>query len=194
MIALGFYYAMFGLSLLLVVIYAFIFHKRFDVNITLMCALVPVANLGFLVMGKAVDVHEAIIGLRMSYAGCFIMPIAMFLIFNICDIPLKRWMRVLIITFSTVVYASTLTIGYNNFFYKGLPTLVTEDGFSVLVDRHYGPMHTVFYVMVVLYYLLTAGAIVYSFIRKRQVPRSILILIVLAVTIAVFGFFGVNPQ
>lgn len=48
MAALSFYYAMFGVSLLLVVIYAFIFHKRFDANITLMTALVPVANLGFL--------------------------------------------------------------------------------------------------------------------------------------------------
>ena len=51
-------------------------------------------------------------------------------------------------------------------------------------------MHTVFYVMVVLYYLLTAGAIIYCFLKKKQVPRSILILIVFAVTIAVFGFFG----
>ncbi len=51
-------------------------------------------------------------------------------------------------------------------------------------------MHTIFYVLVGVYYLIIVAAIVYSFFKKKQVPRSILILISIAVTIAMIGFFG----
>ena len=182
---------MFIVALVMVVVYAFIFHKHFDANLTILVVLVPIINLGFLVMAKAQTVEEALVGLRLSYiGGCYLLVSVMFLIFNTCDIPVKPWFRVILIVFSTVVFSSTLTIGYNDWFYKGLPTLDTYEGASYLANRHYGPMHTVFYVMMILYYLIIVGAIIYCFIRKRQVPLTILILITLSVTIAIFGFFG----
>ena len=189
---LGFYYAMFGVSLLMLVIYAFIFHKHFDTNLTIIAVLVPIINMGFVLMASAKHVEEALIALRLTYlGGCYLLVAAMFLIFNVCQINLKPWMRVVILAISTGVYVTTLTIGHSDIFYVGMPTLeFNPDGSAFIANKHYGFMHTVFYVMVVVYYLLTAGAIVYSFLKKKQVPRSILLLIVLAVTIAVFGFFG----
>lgn len=189
---LGFYYAMFGVSLLMLVIYAFIFHKHFDTNLTIIAALVPIINMGFVLMASAKHVEEALIALRLTYlGGCYLLVAAMFLIFNVCQINLKPWMRVVILAISTGVYVTTLTIGHSDIFYVGMPTLeFNPDGSAFIANKHYGFMHTVFYVMVVVFYLLTAGAIVYSFLKKKQVPRSILLLIVLAVTIAVFGFFG----
>ena len=189
---LGFYYAMLGISLLLVIVYAFIFHKHFDTNLTIMTVLIPIINMGFVLMASAVHVEEALIALRLTYlGGCYLLPAAMFLIFNICGINLKPWMRVVILAISTGVYVTTLTIGHSDIFYVGMPSLAfNSDSSAYITDKHYGFMHTIFYVMVVVYYLLTAGAIVYCFLKKKQVPRSILILIVLSVTIAVFGFFG----
>ncbi|MBE6134073.1 MAG: HD domain-containing protein [Erysipelotrichaceae bacterium] len=189
---LGFYYVMFGVSLLMLVIYAFIFHKHFDTNLTIIAALVPIINMGFVLMASAKHVEEALIALRLTYlGGCYLLVAAMFLIFNVCQINLKPWMRVVILAISTGVYVTTLTIGHSDIFYVGMPTLeFNPDGSAFIANKHYGFMHTVFYVMVVVFYLLTAGAIVYSFLKKKQVPRSILLLIVLAVTIAVFGFFG----
>ena len=189
---LGFYYAMFGVSLLMLVIYAFIFHKHFDTNLTIIAVLVPIINMGFVLMASAKHVEEALIALRLTYlGGCYLLVAVMFLIFNVCQINLKPWMRVVILAISTGVYVTTLTIGYSDIFYVGMPTLeFNPDGSAFIANKHYGFMHTVFYVMVVVFYLLTAGAIVYSFLKKKQVPRSILLLIVLSVTIAVFGFFG----
>ena len=186
-----FYFSMLAVSLLLVVIYAFIFHKHFDVNITIMTALVAVVNFGFVVIGMSQNIQEALIGLKISYiGGCYILVFAMFLIFNICGVEIKPWLRAVILTISSGVYATTITVGQTDLFYKGLPTLETYGGASMITNRQYGPMHTVFYVMVILFYLATLGVIVFSFFKKKQVPRIILILIVISVSVAIFGFFG----
>lgn len=43
----AYYHATFGISVLLLLAYLFIWHKHFDVHITLLFALVPIANLGY---------------------------------------------------------------------------------------------------------------------------------------------------
>ena len=181
---------MFGLALLLVIVLALIFHKHFDINITIMTILVPVINIAFVIMAQAQTVQEAIIGLKLTYiGGCFLLMSAMFLIFNIAGLKLKSWMIATIVAISCGVFATSLTIGYNDIFYIGLPSLDTYGGATILVNRNYGPMHTVFYVIVGVYYALTVAVIIYSFFKKKQVPRSILILIVISISIAFFGFF-----
>ncbi|MCR5348901.1 MAG: HD domain-containing protein [Bacilli bacterium] len=189
--AMVYYYSMFGVSLLLVIIYAWIFHKHFDANLTIMTTLVPIINLGFVLMGNATSIDAALAALRLTYlGGCFLLVAAMFLIFNICGVALPKWARTSIIVFSCAVYATTLTIGFNDIFYVGTPELAWSNGAAYITNKHYGFMHTVFYVMVGIYYAMTIGVIIYSFFRKKQVPMSILILISLSVTIAVIGFFG----
>ena len=189
--AMYFYYLMFIISLVIIVVYAFIFNKRFDANLTIMVVLIPVINLGFLFMGEAKAIEEALIALKLTYiGGCFVLITAMFLIFNICKIKLPPWLRTIIVTINILVFCTTLTIGHLDIFYKGIPDLAEAGGASYITNKSYGFMHTIFYIMVGLYYLVTVGVIVYSFFKKRQVPRTILLLVVLAVTIAVFGFFG----
>ena len=187
---LGLYYSIFIISLVLVVIYAFIFHKHFDVNLTIMTALCPIINLSFVIITSSTVIEEALVGLKISYiCGCFLMASAMFLVFHVCEINLKPWLRAIIITLSCCIFVSALSIGHLDIFYKDIPTLVTENGASYIVNRNYGFMHTIFYIMVGLYYASTVGVLIYSFFRKKQVSRTILLLIVLSVTIAFVGFF-----
>lgn len=189
--ALYYYYAMFTISVVLVLVYTFIFHKHFDANLTIIAVLVPVLNVSFLMMARSSNIEEALVSLRVSYiGGCFLFVAAMFLIFNICHVRLRRWMRFGIILISFVVYASALTIGYNDLFYVGMPTLGQAFGASYITNKHYGPMHTVFYVMVICYYVLTIGVIIYAIFRKKQMSRLILGLVILSVTVAMIGFFG----
>ena len=189
--ALGFYFAMFGISIVMTIVYAIIFHKHFDANLTIVNVLIPIINFGFVLMALAKSPEEAIISLRLTYlGGCFLIVAVMFLIFNTCGIKLHPWFRATCITVSSIVFVTTLTIGYSDIFYKGMPSIATAYGATYITDKHYGFMHTIFYVMVVVYYLITIGVIIYSFFKKKQVPRTILVLIIISVTIAVFGFFG----
>ena len=109
---LAYYFSMLAISVLLVIIYAFIFHKHFDVNLTIMTILVPVLNLGFVFMVTSATIEEALIGLKLSYiGGCFLLLSAMFLIYNVCGVNLKPWMRAVLVTVSFVIFAFSLTIG-----------------------------------------------------------------------------------
>ena len=181
--ALVYYYVMFGISLLLAVIYAYIFHKHIDINITILTLLVPVVNLSFVLLGSAQNVETAVMALKLTYInGCFVLLAAMFLVFSICGVPLKPWLRMVLLALSCGVYATALTIGYSNIFYVGIPELASAHGASYLTGKHYGFMHTIFYVVVGLYYLATVIVLIYSFIKKKQVSRLILILIVITIT------------
>ena len=189
--ALYFYYVNFGISLLLALVYGFIFHKRFDASIMMMTVLVPIINLGFVMMGLSQTIDTALLALKLTYlGGCFLLVAVMFLIFNTCKVSFNPYLRVGVLLISTTVFLTVLTIGHADIFYVGIPDLAFADGAAYITNKHYGFMHTVFYGMVVVYYLATLGVIIYSFFRKKQVPRTVLILILLSVTIAIFGFFG----
>ena len=146
--AMIYYYIMFGVALVLVVVYAFIFHKHFEATLTILVTLVPILNLAFVLMANATTVGEALVALRFTYiGGCFLLVSAMFLIFNICGVRLKPWMRAVIIAISAAIFSSTLTIGFNDMFYVGTPDLAVWEGASYITNKHYGFMHTVFFAM-----------------------------------------------
>ena len=189
---MAYYYSMFFVSIVLVIVYAFIFHKHFDPCLTIIATLIPVTNLSFLLLGNSSTLSEAVAALKLTYlSGCFLLPFVMFLIFNICGVRLKPWQRAIIIIISSIVFISGLTIGQLDIFYVGMPELIHDPlGFSYLTNKHYGFMHTVFYVVAILYYAATIGVVIYSFIKKKQVTRTILILVAISLTIAIFGFFG----
>ena len=185
-----YYRSMVMISIIMVIIYTFVWHKHFDGHFTIMNVLVPVINLGFLLLAQATTLEEGLVGLRLTYlAGCFLILDVMFLVFSLCGVPLKRWMRVTFITVSFVVYLTTLTIGYSSIFYKHVD-LAIINGVGVLVNKEYGFTHYVFYGLTIFYYVLTIGVVVYSFFKKKQVPRKILIMICVPLTIAMLGFFG----
>lgn len=188
---LAFYYAMFIISLIMIVVYAFIFHKHFDANITIIVTLIPVLNFAFVLMGQASLIEEALVALRFTYiGGCFVIVSTLFLTFKICGAELKPWIRALCILISSVVFASTLSIGHLDIFYKGIPTLASFGGASYITDKQYGFLHTIFYIMVGLYYVAMFGVIIYSLFKKRQIPGRLLFLVTLSVSVAVIGFFG----
>ena len=72
--ALVFYYSMLAISVLLAIIYGYIFHKHFDANLTIMTVLVPILNVAFLLMGLSKTIEQAITALKFTYlGGCFVL-------------------------------------------------------------------------------------------------------------------------
>ena len=56
-----YYLTAFIISAILTGVYMFVWHKHYDVHITLLFALVPVVNLGFLLVSRSQSLEEAII-------------------------------------------------------------------------------------------------------------------------------------
>ena len=189
--ALYYYYAMLIISVIMLVVYTYLFHKHFDAAITIIAVLVPIVIVANVIMASASTIEEAVAGLKISYiGGCFILLAAMFLVFNICGVKIHPLIRAGLVLLSTIVYCSSLTIGHSDIFYKTMPKLAySSDGVPYITGKQYGFMHTMFYAIVIAYYLATIAVLIYCFFKKKQVSRKILVLVVLSVSVAFFGFF-----
>ena len=188
-----FYLGTFAAALLCAAIYIHMWHKHFDVNFNMIFTLVTIACLGYMLYGIAGGLEGSIRAIQIVYiGGCFLQLFILLSIFNLCRINLPRWVRTLLFAVCGILYASVLTIGmkdpvYGGLFYRNI-SYDTSSGTPVM-RREYGPMHTVFYVMLCLFFIAGIVAVIYSLRRKKQVPRTILYLLLLPDTICILSFF-----
>ena len=176
-------------SLAMTLAYVFMWHKHFDVHITLIFVLVHITNLGFAMSARAETLEAALIAQRINYiGGCFLLPIITMSVFSLCQIKLNRWLRVALLLVSSAVYATVLTIGRTGLFYSDV-RFERLNGVATLI-RQYGDMHAVFNAMICVFFLMSLGAIIYSYIKKNQVSRKILTLLFLPVVVAMVAFFA----
>lgn len=182
-----FYEATFILSLLLAGVYVYIWHKHFDVNFTMIFTLVPVACLGYYLSSVAVTLDGAIRAQQIIYiGGSFLQLFVLMSIFNLCKINVPKWVRAALFAVCAALYASVLTIGKKDFFYKNV-SLDIKGGRAVIV-REYGFMHTVFFIVVAALFLVGIITLLYSWFNKKDVPRQILLLLVIPDAICVLGY------
>jgi len=185
-----YYDSMFLLSLALTVFYMFIWHKHFDVHVTLMFVMVPIANLGNMLLSHAQSLETALAANKLTYVGgCFSMLLIMLTVFSLCHIKLNRYFRVLALSLSLAVFLSSLTIGSSPIFYRDV-SFVPMDGAMPLVNKQYGFMHTVFRGLVICYFVISLAAIIYCYVRKNQVSRKIIFLLFLPASLCMLSFFG----
>ena len=185
-----FYGSVFTVSLICAAIYIFMWHKHFDVNFTLIFTLVPISCLGYLLFSLTETLDGAVLAQKIIYiGGSFLQLFIVFSIFNLCQIHLPNWLRSLMFSVCAVVYASVLTIGYKDYFYREVSFAIV-DGNRILT-REYGFMHTVFYIVLCAMSFLTGViAILYSWIKKKDVPRRILILLMIPDVVCVMTYVG----
>ena len=186
-----FYGGVFAVSLIFAAIYIYIWHKHFDVNFTLIFTLVPVACLGYLLSSIVRTLEGAIISQQIIYIGGIFLQLFIFLgIYNLCQINIPKWVQTLIFAACCAVYASVLTIGHSDIFYKKVSFEVVNGNPEFI--KEYGFMHTVFYILVCAFLFAGIIAILYSWLRKKDVPRRILILLVVPEAICVLTYFVVR--
>ena len=184
----AYYLAAFVLSLALTAAYMFIWHRHYDVHITLVFTLVPIANLGFLLQTQAKTLETALAATRFSYiGGCFLQLIILLAVFSLCGIRLSRWIRLIFLGITAAVFLSVQTVGRSPLFYKD--ARLEEAGGHLVLVKEYGIMHSVFYGVVIAFFLLSFFVILYCLIRKNQVSRKILLLLFLPDAVCFFCFF-----
>lgn len=183
-----FYCSVFVASLICTAVYIYIWHKRFDVNFTLIFTLVPISCMGYLWQSVCRNAEEAMMSVKIIYAGGVFLQLFMMLsIFNFCQIEISRLTRVLLFTTGAFIYASVLSIGYTDLFYKELTFKIV--GGNPILQKTYGWMHTVFQVYVIILFLAGIVAICYSLVKKSQVPKTIIALLVIPDCFSIFSFF-----
>ena len=183
-----FYLSVFIISFILSAIYVFAWNKHYDINITAIFIIVPIASLGYLGLAVSDNLISSLISQKIVYlGGCFLPFFITMCVFNLCEINISRLFRLFLYSIVAVIYAVILTIGYNTLYYKSV-TYVEGSTFGNLV-KEYGPLHYIFYVNLFVYLLLGLIVIIYCLIKKNQISNKILIMLSLPEILSFIGFF-----
>ena len=181
------YGGVFLASLLCTAIYLYIWHKHFNVNISMIFAFVPIVCLGYFLYSIAGDLGEAVTAQKLVYLGSsYLQMFILFSILNLCQISIRKWIRIFLYVCCTAIFMGALTIGHTDLFYKDL-LFTSRDGL-VLLERGYGIMHTLYYVVVTALFAAGIVSICYSWVKKRQVPRTIIILLFIPYAIVLISY------
>lgn len=188
MVAL-YYEVIFGISFLLTVIYVMIWRKHFDLNITVIFILVPIVNLGYYLYANSADKYAAMNAYKIIYIGsCFLPFFVTMCVLNLCEIEVPRPLRFFAFLINTTLYVFVLTVGKTPYFLKSLT--VYHNVFGTEIKKEYGPVHTAFLVVIILYVAIEIVAIVYSSIRKSQISNTILRRLFFPVIVTLLGYLG----
>lgn len=185
-----YYPIIFAISVLLSYVYICKWHSRYNVYLTMMFIIIPIANLGYWVQMAAVSLEQAIVGNKISYlGGCFNTLAATLSILYLCKARVGKRTRCLMFLGSFVVYGLAVTAEYNPYFYRSISYEV-RDGIGYLV-KDYGWMHSIFYAMVISYFLVSFLGIFHGLRNRKDASiKTIAILFVLMTTSVLTFFFG----
>ncbi len=184
-----FYDVMFVISMLLTLFYAKLWHKHFSINLSLTFIFIAIANLGYVLITQASGYSDAIMAQKIVYiGGCFLMLFTMLNIFDICKINLPKWSKFAFIFIYMAIYFSVLTIGSSGIFYKSVD--IDSSGETLKIIKEYGFMHTFFYIITGINFILSFGAIIYSLKMKKEFSKKIVWLLFIPEAVSFFSFFG----
>jgi len=141
-------------------------------NVVILNVVIIIGTGGYYALYASQNLSEAILANIMTYSiGCF-APMIMFLIIcNICRISIKTWIQTVLYFIQTIIFLSVCTSGKSNIFYKKIEYHVGNSG--AYITKAYGPMHTVYIVMMCLF-MFASIAIVGDSIRVKRCRISIL--------------------
>ena len=184
----AYYEILFGLSVLLTLVYIAIWHKHFDVHISLIFAFIPLVNLGYAMMAHARTLDSALAAAKITYiGGCFLSLFITQSIFGLCHINLKRWMSALLMIACLVSYAFALSMGNAPYFYKTV-SFEIDRGMGRLI-KTYGFGHTLTFVIITCLIIISFSAMVYSLVKKNDVSNKTIVLLMLPATVSFLSYF-----
>ena len=185
---IAYYDILFGLSVLLTFVYLAIWHKHFDVHVTLIFSFIPIANLGYCLMAHSRSLEAALTSMKIAYVGGSFLSLFITLsILSLCHIKLKRWMNAVLTLLSFISYAFVLTMGSAPYFYKTVDFEI-EHGVGRLI-KTYGFAHTLTYAIFVLFLLISFSAMVYSFFKKKDVSNKTILLLLFPAGLTFLSYF-----
>ena len=125
-----------------------------------------IANLGYFTLSISTTLEEALLANRLAYLGCVFLPLFMLMaILKVCKLECKKIWRTILIAVSIITFFVAASQGYLPWYYKEV-TFTRMDGITRL-HKVYGPLHSLYFVYLILYFALMVGVICYAIRRKK---------------------------
>lgn len=172
-----YYNVLFLLSIFFLIVYAILWQKRLSHFYTLLFIFVPIALLGFAIIESATNLETAIVGIKLNYIGsAFLGLFVMFSIFDLCEFRIKKSLRLILFLIPLIIVLSSMTIGQSSIFYKSIDLQFIDGKYKVI--KTYGFMHTIHYIFLVLYSLITISVLFYNLKKMNSVSYTNLIILI----------------
>ena len=177
------------LSLVLTVIYAGRWQRNFDINFTLIFTIIPMSCIGAYAYSFSREANEAMLALKITYlGGCYLTYFSMLAICNLCNVIVPKVLKVILLIINSAVYLTIVSTEVTKFFYTSV-SFEMVDGTAVL-HREYGFMHTIFLILVLLYFFASFLVTFISLFFRKNLPRRRAVLIFSMLIVCVFSFFA----
>ena len=177
-------------SVILTVIYIAMWHKHFDVHLSLIFTCIPISQMGYVALAYSRNIEAAVLANKIIYiGGCFLPLLITLSIMSLCKINIPNSVSALLFLSAFGIYGTVWTIGIAPLFYSSYDFAVIN-GIGQLVNKEYGFAHTSFYAIMVAYILIGIIAIIYSYSEKKEISRSIILLLIIPEFLSIFSFFG----
>ncbi len=182
---IGYYQMALYLSITMSGLFLWRWNRNNSVSFSVVYLLIPITNVGYLRIAAAEDAGEAIFGNGLVYiCTCFIQLGYLIYICSFCHIKFPRIAAAPLFVLSAVVGSSALTTARSKMLYTSFKFEPIKDGVAGhLYDKTYGPMHTVFYVLILFYVVTEFIALLYGFFRRDVSKKNAFLL---------FMFYFVN--
>ena len=138
------------ISLLLLVTYCVIIHKK-ELWFLLLFSSVFIVNIGYFSLSISKTIEEALLANRIAYLGSVFLPMSMLMIImNVCKLRYRKWLPCLLLLVSVFVFLVAASPGYCDIYYKDV-VLQTVNGVSIL-DKTYGKWHSIYLFYLAFYF------------------------------------------
>lgn len=183
-----YYLFMLIISAVLTLILVIKWRKRFDVSLALMFVLVFLNNLGYLLYYLSHNLEEALIAQKIIYlGGCFLPLMFFFAVIRLCRLPVAKWMKMVMVSISMVLYAGVLTIGIYPLFYSDAVFDVVDG--TVTVVKNYTVFHTIFNSVIFMYFFAGIGVLIYTYYKRIDVSVKLLKLLMIPFLLSIAAFW-----
>ena len=140
--------------------------RKKDICLLFLFVSVFVSNLGQYLISVAPSLSFALNANRIAYLGQVFLPLLLLkMILDLCNLNYKKWFLIVLTVISVAVLFITLTPGIFTLYYKNV-SIEIVDGVTKLI-RDYGPLHSLYYVYLLLYFIFMLLAIINSSLKKK---------------------------
>ena len=180
------YGIVFAISLLMIVAYFLVDHKR-DIWLLLLFICVAVCDGGYFLLSISKTLETALWANRIAYLGNVFLPFSiLMMIMNLSRFCYPKYVPKILIAINTVMLFIVASGGFLPIYYKSV-SLETINGMSVLV-KEYGLLHNLYKVFLFGYFFAMVCIIAYTTIKKTviSVKHSVFLAFVAIGNIAIW--------
>lgn len=162
-------------------------NKSLRQNVMLVITLFT--NIGYLSLAASTNLAASVFSNNLIYlGGCFIPILYFFSICDFCHFYLSKKVIVPLLILQILIYISSLTIGFNDWFYKSFDFRIIN-GIGCIVNKQYGNLHKIFVISLCFYFVASLAIVNFSVLNKEIFYRKGVYLMLTLLAVSIIFYF-----